>query len=244
MSDQGTMFDQSTDEVQQPTNESNVPEFLAEYVGDDKKYKSVEDALQSVPNAQAHIDKLEQELAELRGNNRNMEQLESDIEKKLLERMAEATPSKPDVPAVEPQQYADPAPVIEVDDVATKVKSMLDQEQTEKLQMQQQKSVVQAAIGAWGSDAERTLYSKAKEFGMSPQEIDAMSATNPKAALKILGIESVKPVSNYTGALNTQAPQHNSQLVKPTPPENWGNDSELVPYIKALAEYEAAGGKL
>ena len=239
MSDQDSnMFDEVT---VQPTNE--VPEFLAEFVGDGKKYKTTEDALKSVPNAQAHIDKLEQELAELKTGTAQ-DELMNDIEKRLMEKMQGTVTPDPVTPEVTTQQPADQAPVIKIDDVVNQVKSMLTQEQYEKQQISQQKSVVEAAINAWGGEAEKNLYGKAAEVGMDAQSIDALAATNPQAALKILGINA-KPQGSVStqGSLNTQATTYTSNLVKPTLPTNAGDDKAFVEYIRQMAEYEAAGGK-
>ena len=242
MSDQGNMFNDET--IEQPTT-TEVPEFLAEFVGDEKKYKTIEDALKSVPNAQAHIDRLEQELKDLKTGS-DKDELMNDIERKLLEKMQPTVTPVVEAPNTEPTVLADPAPAaIDLDDVVTRVKSMLNQEQTEKQAVLQQKSVVEAAINAWGGDAEKNLYGRAAEVGMDAQAIDTLAATNPQAALKILGINS-KPTggSEIRGTINTQATKYTGNAQLPTEPVNWGNDDELVPYIRAMAEYEAAGGKL
>ena len=243
MSDQDNMFTDTTI-TEQPTT-TQVPEFLAEFVGDDKKYKTTEDALKSVPNAHAHIDRLEQELKDLKAGS-DKDELMNDIERKLLEKM-QAGETKPlETPDIQPVAPADPAPAtLDLDDVMHRVKSMLNQEQTEKQAELQQKSVVQAAINAWGGDAEKNLYGKAAEVGMDAQSIDALAATNPQAALKILGINA-KPqgTAPLQGNINTQANTYTNSMQLPKEPVNWGNDDELVPYIRAMAEYEAAGGKL
>jgi len=66
---QATNNEPSTNEVQ--TQDSQKPEFqipteAVDFVGDGKKYNSVEDALKSVPHAQKHIQTLESELATLK----------------------------------------------------------------------------------------------------------------------------------------------------------------------------------
>ncbi len=245
MSDQDTMFDKEStqQETQQPTNQ--VPEFLAGYVGDDKKYKTVEDALQSVPNAQAHIDKLEQELAELRANDKptvDPDQIAADIERRLLESMRK-TPDAEDYTQVQTPETDQAQTGVDVNDIVTQVKSALEQEQSQKTSAENQKSVVQAAIAAWGESAESKLYSAAANYNMSQMEIDTLAAKNPTAALKLLGIESKANTASFSPTSSVKSHNH-TQLTKPEPPTNWGNDAELVPYIRAMAEYEAAGGKL
>ena len=55
-----TIFDQSTNEDQNidtSITNSQLPTEVLDFVGDGKKYSSVEDALKSVPHAQKHIQK-------------------------------------------------------------------------------------------------------------------------------------------------------------------------------------------
>ena len=45
---------------------ATIPPDVSEFVGEGKKYKSIEDALKSVPNAQRHITQIEEENARLK----------------------------------------------------------------------------------------------------------------------------------------------------------------------------------
>src|SRR4030043_1329496 len=66
-----SFFNGSTDPVVEtpaiPSSPAlNIPTEIAELVGEGKKYKSVEDALKSVPHAQQHIQTLEEENARIK----------------------------------------------------------------------------------------------------------------------------------------------------------------------------------
>ena len=65
-----TIFDGATTPtepvVPEVTPTNTIPQELVDLVGENKKYKTVEDALKSVAPAQAHISKLEAELAQLK----------------------------------------------------------------------------------------------------------------------------------------------------------------------------------
>ena len=60
-----TIFDQATPDVVE-TQQNAIPTELAEFVGEGKKYQTVEDALKSIPHAQSHIQKLEEEMKQAR----------------------------------------------------------------------------------------------------------------------------------------------------------------------------------
>jgi hypothetical protein len=98
--------------------------------------------------------------------------------------------------------------------------------------------VVQAAKKVWGETAEKTLYETASELGLSDQEIEALSAKSPVAAMKLLGLNGVK-TNNIAGVPSTvnSASLKGKPLTKPAPPKNWGNDNEVVQYVRELDAY-------
>src|SRR5512139_770657 len=90
-----TIFEGATTPVETVvTPSSQLPQELAELVGDGKKYKSVDDALKSVPHAQKHIQTLEEENARIKAEldkRRTAEELLADIRSGMTEGVTATT---------------------------------------------------------------------------------------------------------------------------------------------------------
>lgn len=251
MSDQdnATMFD-GTDQssAQEPTNQ--VPQFLQDWVGEGKKYSNLEDALKSIPAAQAHIEKLETEaktsrLTEEQQKERET-QLMADLEQKLLLQMQQTPASASEPTTVQPKD--DNSGGVDIDEV---VRRQLSAREAELQAERNQKSVVAAAINKWGSEAQAKLYGQAAELGMSQRQLDAFAAENPKAVYRMLGIEATnaQPTNtgmNFNSTLNTQS---GVQDIKPMPnmPESfdqWGSDDYLVNHIRQMEQHLISTGEI
>lgn len=217
------MFDEN-EKVDQPTeNKTNeFPKEILELVGADKKYKDVESALKSIAPAQEHIKTLESELQQLR------EQLE---QKALDDLVADDAPTPTKAPTAKAEVDIEAL-------VAAKVSEVLTKQTTQEQAKANQSTVVQAAKKVWGETAEKTLYETASELGLSDQEIEALSAKSPVAAMKLLGLNGVK-TNNIAGVPSTvnSASLKGKPLTKPAPPKNWGNDNEVVQYVRELDAY-------
>ena len=217
------MFDKTT-EVDQP-NEDKTNEFpkeILELVGEGKKYKDVETALKSIAPAQSHIKTLETELQQLREQleNKNLQSLVEDEDKEVIP--PPATKGEVNIEEL----------------VAAKVNEALSKRTTQEQSKTNQSLVVQAAKKAWGDKAEIALYEAAAELGLSDKEIEALSAKSPAAAMKLLGLNGTKTV-NIAGVPSTvnSASLKGKVLTKPAPPKNWGNDNEVVQYVRELDAY-------
>src|SRR5690606_35996662 len=60
--------DPQLEQENQPTDALQIPDEVLEFVGPGKKYATLADALKSVPNAQKHIQTLEDEMKQLRAD--------------------------------------------------------------------------------------------------------------------------------------------------------------------------------
>lgn len=220
------MFDKNLEEdTDKKVDELEIDNEVLAMVGEGKKYGSVEAALKSIKPAQEHIATLETEAKQLRDKLKELE--DRAYADQVKDSLKEEQPSKP---------------VQEVDIsnlVKESVAKVLTQAEKEKQAKLRQSVVVEAAIKSWGSAAETSLYTKAAELGLSPTQINDLSATSPEAALKLLGIEPVKPITQYADLKPTvRTTQKQPPAEKPTKPV-WGNDAELVDYIRKLDRYLA-----
>lgn len=223
------MFDnEETDKQQdtQPTIPADLAEALKDIVGEDKKYKSVADALGSVKPAQDHITRLETEAAQLRA------ELDALKRTAASDAVNSAKDTKTaDVAIEQRQESVDMQP-----SVREEVQRALREREEEETIKANQAAVVRAARAAFGVNAESELYLRASNVGMTKEQINKMAAENPRAALKLIGIDTQQPNLTINSTVNSAALK--KVVTKPSPPTNWGNDAELSKYIRELAVYD------
>lgn len=201
----GTQSDPST---QQPSSTSGVQNLLATIVNErgEQKYKTIEEALVGLSHAQSFIQTLktekhqvEQQVNELRP----VADKVSELEKVVLQ----LSQSKP------PEQTA-PSGMTE-DAVASLVEQTLTRQQQQRVAKDNLQKVAEVVKKNFGDKAEEAFYGKAAELGFSKEDINALAARSPQAALKLIGVnESVQSsvFSPTTTSVNTSSltPQENT----------------------------------
>lgn len=225
-----------------PNIPATLEATLAEIVGVDKKYKTLEDAVKSISPAQEHIEKLEDELAALREDVTKSKTQEELLEEMRIELAKTQTP-----PQAEPEPAA-ADPVVEPkddnlsgDDIQAMISAQLQLAASATSEATNIKNVTSAAIKVWGSDAQNKFYEAAKNNGYDEATIKALAATSPQAALHAVGLASNAKVSpmatSPAGTLRTNSPEF-SNVKEPEIPTNWGNDNEVATYMAELQKYE------
>lgn len=169
----------------------------------EQKYKTLEDALVGLKHAQEYIPKLkleksaeEQELAALREKVSKLESLEETV-LELTNRKEEPSPD---------------GKSLNEEDIAALIEKTLKNKQSIAVQKENTTLVVTTLKEKFGDKAEETFYSKAQEFGLSVDEMNAMAAKNPKVVLTMLGVsgEGAHKQPGFTpstGSVNTSAIQ-------------------------------------
>lgn len=178
-------------EVESPVQQSTIPQELADLVGEGKKYRSVEDALRSIPHAQSHISKLEEEMKAVRDELQRRKTAEE-----LLDEFKSSGFS-------EPQAQQAPSTV----DLADLVDKTIEQREVKKRQAQNVDSVIKAFNDKFGEQAPAMYAQIAKDNGLSVQFLNSVAASSPVAVLKLAGISEQKVVtpSKTTGSVNTDS---------------------------------------
>jgi len=168
--------------------EGSVDTYLGLILNEEgnQKYATAEEALKGSVHAQTHITTLEKELKELR----EKEDKDTGMEKILEALKDKGKPAEDDKPSgITPEQLAETVTKLmkERDDVSTKEQNI--------------STVISTFNSLYGEKASETLYSKADDLGFTKDEINSMIASNPKAALKVLGVgEKAKPESDPTSS--------------------------------------------
>ena len=196
MSEENTteVVDSSTNEDQpkdSPKQEFSIPTEAAEFVGQGKKYQSVEDALSSVPHAQKHIQTLESELAEVK---------EELVKRKTTEDLLDEIKS-----GIVPQDTTESVQYNQ-DNLEQLVNQALENRDVQKTAHHNAKSVAAQFTEKYAEKAEEVYNSIAKENGMTVEQLNSLSATAPGAVLKLSGLEkSSQGIEKSSGTVNTEA---------------------------------------
>lgn len=189
MSDQDNIFTGTTNPetpeqnapVQQAQPDTSVPkndfaDLLKSITAEDgrQKYSDVESALKSLPHAQQHISKLEQEMAELKAElekRKTAEEIVSRIESSGR-KQEEATPSKPAI-------------------TSEQIEALVDKRLSAKEQFNKEQSNIRKVVDTmskmYGEKSEEVFYSKAAEAGLDRAMINRLAAVSPEAAMRIVG---------------------------------------------------------
>jgi len=192
----------------QPQPDALPPE-LAELVGEGKKYKSIQEALKSIPHAQSHILTLEADLIKYKAEAEKARSMDE-----LLEEFRRQ--GNDPAPAPQVQQSSSNTDV----DIDGKVEAVLVRREAQRLAAENAASVVSAFRATFGDEGEARFIRLAQESGMAVAALNNLAMASPNVVLKLAGITkptSTVPRSNAT--VNTdsgfnQAPQELSAKVK------------------------------
>lgn len=187
------IFDESVDKAPQvpaetPVDIAPIPEALKGLVGEGKKYKSVEDAIASLPHAQTHINTLETELAELRNKVTNM---------KTTEELLAEMKNQQITPRVDDNRPIGVSP----EEISQLVERVLTQKSTEQTQLNNAKKVVDTFKEAYGEKAIEMYTQIANENGIPLNQLDMMAKTIPHVVLKLANIQ--KPQVGQSGKITS-----------------------------------------
>jgi len=189
------VVDSSTNEDQpkdSPKQEFSIPTEAADFVGQGKKYQSVEDALSSVPHAQKHIQTLESELANVKD-----ELTKRKTTKELLDEIKSGI-----VPAEKTSQPVQ----FNQDNLEQLVSQALESRDVQKTAHHNASSVAAQFIEKYADKAEEVYNSIAKENGMTVEQLNGLSASSPDAVLKLSGLEKrSQAIEKSSGTVNTEA---------------------------------------
>lgn len=164
-----------------PAAPDQVVATLEALVGEDKKYKTVDDLAKAAVEKDRYIAQLQSEMAEARKEIGSKATLDE-----IMTKIREMTPSAP------PSPSAQPGPESEKQDVTELVSKMLEErEQTQKVESN--KSLVERTLlEKWGNDANLNLNKKASELGVTLDYLKRLSLESPKVFFNLVGLDKVQ----------------------------------------------------
>lgn len=188
-------------------------EYLAQFVGEGKKFKTAEDLAKAYANADTHIGELRTDLQSTR-------EFISEELRKLAEQRNAAPPANPNP---ETGSNPNPAPAApsgaEVEDLDTRIAKALETRDTVQ-RFQKNASIVQdVLVEQLGGvkEAAEAVIKKAVELGLEPSDMKELAAKSPKAFLATMGISETKPTSHSTPAPASDVNVHNINAGNPKP---------------------------
>lgn len=180
-----------------------IPEELQDFIGEGKKYSSIEDALKSIPHAQKHISTLEQENQTYKQQVEKVKSMEE-----LLEQM-KAQQNTKEQPTVAPvgNEGADDLLDKLAQQMETLVEQKLAMKQQQDVQQQNKAKVVDAFKQAYGDKANEVYTKLSEETGMPLEALNNLAATSPKALMKLAGLsgQAMQSSQKPNSSVNTEA---------------------------------------
>lgn len=190
MSDEN-LFD-NKDPVVNPPQAPVLPDHLKELIGEGKKYASVEKALEALPHAQSHIQKIEDENRKYREELQNAKAAE-EAYKKLMEDLDKPPVHTPPVVAG-----------LDEASVATLLDRKLAERENQQRQAENVKRVLDGMKEKYGDKAQEVYEAKAKELGVGTGFLNDIVKHSPKAAEELFGIKPKdKAAPPSSGSVNT-----------------------------------------
>lgn len=173
------MSDQDTNvfETNENTSTQQAADQLIAWVGEGKKYATPEDALASVPHAQAHIQQLEQELSQVRSQ---IDQ--SSRASEILERMEKLQQTQGQAPTEASQQASEEKSGL----TAEGVRKLLEERELEKSVQQNLTTANKMAVDIFGENAQEKLAQRAQALGMSIESLKEVAAKSPAAFQQLI----------------------------------------------------------
>lgn len=199
---------------------------LEDLVGEDKKFKSVEDLARGKAEADSFIERLKRENEELRkdlGTRLSLEEFMTKMDEKKSKQGEDQGNQSLDNRSVEPDSKFDPADL----------EKLLDEKLTAAERKRQEDANLQAVqqklVSTWGDNAGLELKRKASELGMATKELEAFAKTNPAAFFRLVGIDAQRQQSS-AGFVNTGVDASKTQAT------TGGNTKNKAYYDKLRAE--------
>lgn len=187
------------------TQQPSLPEEVMALVGTGKKYATVEDALKSVPHAQTHIARLEQEMQSLR---------ERAAQAKAIDDVYEALTSRQQGE----QQVTASAPIVDERFIDAVLERKLEEQKRAEEKRVNLSKVRESLTTKYGEKAAEVFKKKAEELGINESFLTDLAAKSPAAALELFGANAKEKVATAvpSGSINPQAFVQNQQ---PAPPK-------------------------
>lgn len=186
-------------------------DYLPELVGEGKKFKEVTDLARAKVEADAFIERLKRENAELRNKKDtelSMQTFLDNLDKKLKAPPAivpDGTPPK--------EPTADQPKGISQEEILSLFEQQAEKREAEKRKQENLAQAVAASQKAFGANYQLVLEQKARELGIGKDFLSEVAQKNVPAFLRLVGADVAQdnPQLFPTGSVQTSRPSNSSQ---------------------------------
>lgn len=185
--------------------------YLEELVGEDKKFKSVDDLAKGKFMSDLHISILEKRLDESREMYKEAAEKAKAAEK--IEDLLTRLESQANLSSREhtPNSNEDTKTALDPTQISSLIAQEVSKLDSQKKQDQNFNTVMEKVREKYGESYSRTLAEQAKEMDLSADEVDALARRNPKAFFRTFGLDEVRSMESFqtppnSGRSSTFAP--------------------------------------
>lgn len=238
-----TIFDET------PTDSVTIEEgkdYVAELVGDDKKFKDVQGLARGKLEADNYIKELTSRMDELRKELDSRTSLDVFLqEMKGMKEKAQPQPGQPEVVTPDDQK------VTQLDDstLEEKLNQILERRMAQEKSETNLDHVQRVLKDQLGDQAKQVINNKARDLGMSVKDLEGLATRSPSAFFTLLGVsqerQSTPGVPPARSSVNLgQAPSGVKNKayfdnLKRTNPQAYWNPQTTVEMIKARRDCES-----
>ncbi len=172
------------DPVDLPTNDDDK-NYLEELVGENKKFKTVNDLAKGKAHADAAIDVLKKKLDELNAELKTRTSLDS-----FLTELRKPADRVPEAPVITPDT---PQPNIDAQTLEAKIEELLARKEASRQAESNQSKVTRVLSEHFGDQAKLAVNKRANEVGMSVSELQALALKSPAAFFTLMGVSETAP---------------------------------------------------
>lgn len=180
------------------TNPDNQTEIASQLVGEDKKFKTVNDLAKGKLEADVYIEQMK---VQLKAANDELAKVKNADDKfsKILEQIGQRNNEST------PQVNTTPAMVN--DDITALVRNQITAIEKERSAQQNIDTTNSKLKELFGDRAKEIVESKAKELGVGMEELKILSSKSPSALLTLVGAgnQTTQATNAPQGSINTQA---------------------------------------
>lgn len=193
---------QEINETEAVTIDQNA-DYLAELVGEGKKFKTPHDLARGKAEADRYVEMLKKQIDDLKKEVNTRTSLDAfKTELEALKKPSEVNPQPPVTPDNQ-------APKIDEQSLEALVESLLQKKELKRAQETNSQKVARVLEENFGPNAQGVLNQKAREVGMSLSDLKNLSLQSPAAFFRLVGAQEGTQRAPQTGAIpsgSIQAP--------------------------------------
>lgn len=197
--DQKGEADEKGKQEESPAND--IP--VKDWIGEGKKYKSVDDALESLPHKESFIEQLKRENEELRGKLEGASTVDD-----ILNQISSSSKEEEAPQQEQQEQYQ-----LKQEDIAKIIDSRISEREQQQTAQQNAATVVDKMTELYGDRAEEVYNQRAEELNVPVEWLNETAKRSPNAVFELFGVgkkEKASPSklsSSYNSEALSQKPQ-------------------------------------